>query len=195
MWLVLTMPHLEHLRGLPELGVVAVAGVRGQYVTARTAFDAERVTMEVTRGDYAGVTRMRPLAGKLTGLSNDGAQAGPVAVISERLWREWFKADRDTPGRDAIRLNGTSFTVAGVAPASHSFRGTDIWIATESWRLAEPAVPDTFASAQVRFRAGSEPARLRPMIDLALASGPSPPTAEPIGAPNTMNPPLSFAEH
>ncbi|HUR19376.1 MAG TPA: ABC transporter permease [Vicinamibacterales bacterium] len=174
----LTMPQLEYLRSFPEMGIVAVAGVSGRRVIAQTAFDAQRFVMEITHGDYAGVTRMRPIIGGLAGLDNNGEQAGSKVVISERLWRSWFKGDPAAVGRDTLRINRTTFTVAGVAPAAQSARGTDLWMAAESWRVIDPEISKAIGEAQVRFRPGFEPARLGPMIDHALASGPTAPPEE-----------------
>src|SRR5688572_15940906 len=43
----LTLPQLEYLRTLPELGVVAVAGVTEWPVVAQSPFDAGRVVMMI----------------------------------------------------------------------------------------------------------------------------------------------------
>jgi putative ABC transport system permease protein len=145
---------------------------------AKTPFDASRLTMEVVQGDYAGVMRLRPVVGRLTGLENDGATAGANVVISERLWRLWYRADPAVVGRDTLRISRQAFTIAGVAPATQAFRGADLWMAAESWRMPASQFEDRQTLAQVRFRPGSEPARLRPMIDHALAAGPSPPPPE-----------------
>ncbi len=174
----LTLPQLEYLKSVPELGIVAVGGISGRKVTAQTAHDAGRLAMEITRGDYAGVTRMRPIHGRLAGLANDGPGTGAQLVISERIWRLWFRADVASVGRDTIRINQQAFTVAGVVPAAQSHQGTDIWMAAETWTGADPTMADGFASSLVRFRPGADPERLRQMIDQSLAAGPAPPLSE-----------------
>ena len=45
--------------------------------------------------------------------------ATPAVVISDKAWRRYFAADPSTIGRTLV-LNGASFTVMGVAPASFS---------------------------------------------------------------------------
>lgn len=175
---ILTRAQLDYLKSLPEIGVLAVAGVNGRRVIAQTPTEAGRLSLEVTFGDYAGVRSLRPILGQLTGLQNDGAQAGPRVVISERLWRSWFRGDRNAVGRDTLRINRRTFTIAGVLPRSQSFRGVDVWVAAETWHSVEPEISESFGSAQVRFRPGSESARLRAVIDHALASGPTPPPTE-----------------
>ena len=175
---LLTPAQLDYLESLPELGIVATATVAAHQVVAQASSEAGRLFMEITRGDYTGVTRMRPIAGQLTGLSNDGHQAGAQIVISDRLWRSWFRADPSIVGRETIRINRTTFTIAGVAHAAHSYRGSDLWVSLESWRAADPKIGEINGAAFVRFRPGSEPERLRPMIDHALAQGPTPPPEE-----------------
>jgi len=177
-WRTLTVRDLEFLRSQPALGILAMTLVGSRQVTAQTPFEAGRLSMEVVEGDYAGVTRMRPIAGRLVGLENDGPTAGLNVVISERLWRSWFRGNRDVVGRDTINIDRQVFTVAGVAPAAQSFRGTDLWMAAQSWRVTGAPLDDGFLTSQVRLREGTEPKRLREMIDRALAAGPNPPPVE-----------------
>ena len=61
--------------------------------------------------------RSRPLLGRGLQPSDEGASAAPVAVLSEKLWRERFGADPDVVGR-TVRLDERPFTIAGVMPAS-----------------------------------------------------------------------------
>ncbi|HXU39696.1 MAG TPA: ABC transporter permease [Blastocatellia bacterium] len=49
-----------------------------------------------------------------------------VVVLSYGLWRRAFGADRDLVGKD-IRLNGQSFSVAGVMPRSFQWQSDDLW--------------------------------------------------------------------
>ncbi len=190
----LTLPQLEYLQSRPEMGLLATARVREQEVTAQSPFDAGRLRMLITQGNYAGVNRMRALTGQLVGLENNSAQAGAQVVISERLWRSWFRADRAAVGRDVVRLNRHPFIVAGVAPAAHSYEGTDLWVAEESWQPVDTdRDSDLFVSSEMRFRAGAEPKRLAKMIDLALANGPTPPLAEFNAFLSPTAPPLNGA--
>jgi putative ABC transport system permease protein len=142
---------------------------------AQSSKDAGFLTMEVVQGDYAGVQRMRPIAGQLAGLSNDGPQAGQRVIIGERLWRTWFNASRSIMGRETLRIRGASFTIGGVVPTAHSYRGTELWMSEDSWRVTAPRARHPWDDGLIRFRPGSERNRLLPMIDLALAEGPTPP--------------------
>jgi predicted permease len=56
--------------------------------------------------------------------------AHPVAVVSHHFWRQQLGGDPGVVGR-TITLNGSSFTVIGVAP--ESFTGTDTGVQPELW--------------------------------------------------------------
>lgn len=57
------------------------------------------------------------------------AGANPVVVVSNELWRSTFSADPSLVGK-TITLNGSSYTVIGVAPAG--FTGTEV-VPTAFW--------------------------------------------------------------
>lgn len=56
--------------------------------------------------------------------------ASPVAILSHALWTERFGGDPTIIGRE-IRLNGTPFTVVGVAASG--FEGLEAWNQEEIW--------------------------------------------------------------
>jgi predicted permease len=96
-------------------------GVAG-YLPETVSFRREGATPErfvagrVT-GPFFGLLRVRPLLGR-TLLADDARPgASPVVVLSERLWRSEFSADPSVVG-EAVRVNGESCTVVGVAPAA-----------------------------------------------------------------------------
>src|SRR5690242_73427 len=85
---------------------------------------------EVT-GNYFEVLGVHPELGRLIDASDDGQRgASPVVVISDRLWKTRFAADRDVIGRQ-VKLNGFRFTIIGVAPPQ--FGGTELIISAEYW--------------------------------------------------------------
>jgi putative ABC transport system permease protein len=77
-----------------------------------------------------GLLRARPLLGRGLVPSDDAPAAAPVAVLSERLWRERFGADTAIAGKP-IQLDEKPFTVVGVAPASFrtppGYPEADLW--------------------------------------------------------------------
>ena len=89
-------------------------------------------------GDFAAVYGLRAQVGRWLTAEDDEAGGSHAAVISDRLWREWYGARTDIVGRDAIALRFSSrkpTTVRIVGVAAPGFRGltpqtsfTDLWI-------------------------------------------------------------------
>jgi predicted permease len=82
--------------------------------------DAEHLTgIRVTSG-FLSTLGVKPAIGRDLGPSDDLINAPPVGVISDRLWRERFGADKRLIGTSAV-LDGKSFTVIGVLPGGFHF--------------------------------------------------------------------------
>jgi predicted permease len=81
---------------------------------------AEHLTGIRVTSAFLATLGVKPAIGRDFGASDDVANAPPVALISERLWRERFGADQRVVGGSAI-LDGKSYTVAGVLPAGFHF--------------------------------------------------------------------------
>jgi len=102
---------------------------------------AERIKGALVTGNYFDVFGVRVAQGRL--LRRDEAEiegANPIAVISERLWRDQFGAE-DVVGK-TISLNSYPYTVIGVAA---EFKGSlpmgekaDVWIPMTMWRQGNP---------------------------------------------------------
>lgn len=79
-------------------------------------------------GGFFPLFGVRPIAGRWLLPSDDQPGASHAVVISEGLWRSAFGSNANVPGR-GITLNGQTYTVVGVMPAS--FRvgsdNTDAW--------------------------------------------------------------------
>jgi len=91
-----------------------------------TGRDPMRVNAVETSANFLSVVGVQPVLGA-------GFPASPlwtqeaVVVISDRLWRERFDADRAIVGR-LVTLNGQALTVLGVMPAGfHYPADTDVW--------------------------------------------------------------------
>jgi len=94
----------------------------------------------VASPNYFETLGVRPVAGRFF-LPTEGSTPGKdqVAVISYALWRDRFGQEPDIAGR-VIKLNGTAFTVIGVAPPE--LRGTEfgrnemsVWILSSMFRV------------------------------------------------------------
>jgi len=82
----------------------------------RTTGEPERVWAEVVSGNFFDVLDVKAAQGRVLQPADEGAPgASPVAVISDRLWRNRFAASPNIIGT-SVQLNGHPFTVVGVAP-------------------------------------------------------------------------------
>jgi predicted permease len=87
-------------------------------------------------GITAGHTAVFGLHAQLGRFVSNDEDHGRVraAVISDRLWREWFNGARGITEHGIIRMNGDAFQIVGVAPAGYRgpghFVGTniDLWV-------------------------------------------------------------------
>lgn len=79
--------------------------------------ETEAAIVDVTAmsGGMPGMLGVRPLAGRMLGVSDATPGAIPVVMVSERYWRGAWGSDPEVVGR-TIELNDTIFTVAGVWP-------------------------------------------------------------------------------
>ena len=75
--------------------------------------------MSVTAGFFATLG-VRPALGRDFTPVEDQRNAAPTVMISDRLWRERFGANPQTPGKSLL-LDGTEFTIIGVLPANFRF--------------------------------------------------------------------------
>jgi macrolide transport system ATP-binding/permease protein len=103
---------------------------------------AERIKGALVTGNYFDVLGIRAAQGRLLQPSDAEVEgANPVAVISERLWRNQLGGTAHVVGR-TISLNSHPYTIIGVAA---EFKGTgplnektDVWIPVTMWRHADP---------------------------------------------------------
>jgi predicted permease len=88
---------------------------------------------QVVSGDYFAALGMSPAIGRSFLAEEDQVRGrDPVIVLSDTCWRRHFHANPDAVGH-TVTLNGTAFTIIGVAPAT--FIGTG----------NPPQVPDFWA--------------------------------------------------
>jgi predicted permease len=90
----------------------------------------EPVQGSIVSGNFFRVLRVRPAAGRFFAPDEDLVpRARPVVVLSHAFWRRRFGSDSSIVGR-TVTLNGTPFTVVGVAP--ERFRGPFV-LAPDMW--------------------------------------------------------------
>lgn len=92
---------------------------------------ATLATGQPVNGSYFELLGVRPEIGRLIQPADGEPGADPaVAVLEHDFWRDRFGGDPDAVGR-RILLNGSRFTVVGVAP--EGFRGIDLQGEPDVW--------------------------------------------------------------
>src|SRR6516164_4560695 len=100
--------------------------------------EAERLRTAMVSWTFFPVLGVHPAMGRNFTEQEDKLGAGPVALISDSLWRRKFGASNDIVGR-TISLNTKLYTVLGVMPASLHFEGnnynpkSDVFVPIGQW--------------------------------------------------------------
>src|ERR1700704_209589 len=84
------------------------------------AGEAEQVSGQFVSSDFLPVLGVKPLLGRTFAAGEDEIGGAPIAVISEGLWRRKFNSATDVLGK-GLTLDGKSYTIVGVLPASLHF--------------------------------------------------------------------------
>jgi predicted permease len=107
-----------------------VAGERLTNVAANISGNAEPLHASLVTDGYFTMLAVKPELGRMFAAS-DSADATPVVVISDNLWKNRFSGDSSIVGR-ALRVNDHAFTIIGVAPPEFSSSmflwRADIWL-------------------------------------------------------------------
>lgn len=182
-WDQLGLPLAEFRRIQPQLaeaGIVpAVSDVREPMAIAADG-RAETVHVEGVSGEYARVFDVRPAAGRWLTNDDDAGNGRPVAIISARLWRDWFGRADQVVDRTSILINGARFEIVGVA--AEDFRGVqpalsppEMWIPENTLPLLYPPKQDPrwFAGHSVTtiLKGSTNVAELQTRLASALAGG------------------------
>ena len=115
---------------------------------------AETLRVSLVTGDYFRVLGSTLRTGRGFGPDDDREGAPAVAVIGDSYWTRTFDRSPAIVGRE-IRLNGSEFTVVGIAPAG--FTGdwvgwpTDVWVPSSSAPRIFPAA-DADISTRIQYK-------------------------------------------
>jgi len=91
----------------------------------------ETMQLNLVSGNYFDVLGVRPYLGRLLTPADDRARlASPVIVLQYDYWLQHQGGDARIVGQ-VLNLNGTPFTVIGVA--APGFEGTDTGLPTQGW--------------------------------------------------------------
>jgi predicted permease len=125
------------------------SGLTGQRIEQASLVGDERsemIRVGMVAGNYFEVLGVQPYTGRLLTSADDKVRNGaPLAVLQYDFWRNRFGGARGMVG-SAIRLNGTPFTVIGIA--APKFEGTDVGLPTQVWVpvTMKPAITPTWDS-------------------------------------------------
>lgn len=139
----------------------AIAGFVDYHVILGDGKRTEEVDAQAVSGELLPTLRVQPVRGRVFTMQEDKDDAH-VAVISYRLWQNWFGGDDAVIGRQ-LQVNSRPFTVVGVLPPDFYFntRSADIWL-TLGLKPAE-----NLRKTQGRWMWAA--ARLKPGVSLSQA--------------------------
>jgi predicted permease len=130
------------------------------------------VKAEIVPSNYLSLLGAHPRLGRDFTTEEERAEGPASVIISSTMWTRMFDADPAAIGR-TITLNGRSFAVVGVAPASFQGRSLvtvcDVWLPISSYAMLQPEADRARLLARGTTLFGELIARLRPGVTLAQA--------------------------
>jgi hypothetical protein len=155
----LTPSYLSELLREPPRTLSQLASFRGFQSRAFVGQQEVLVLGEVISGDYFGLLDVRPLAGRLLSRLDSNSSAAPVAVVSERLWRNQLGGTLELSA-STVTINNIAFQVVGVVP--QSFPGLFAWsvVSRDVW------ISRTYGAVVDQYQGGMTFGRLAPGASL-----------------------------
>jgi putative ABC transport system permease protein len=102
--------------------------ILGSGLSLSTGQDAELIASRRASTDFFRAVGIAPAIGRSFDSQDDRAGATPVAILSDRVWRDSFHRSTAVIGQP-VRLSGQNYTVIGVLPSNFTFaRDADIWV-------------------------------------------------------------------
>ena len=102
-----------------------VAAYAVEPVTLTGGRDAERIPAMRATTNLFPLLHVSPALGRAFDQGDANAGTTPVAILSDRAWRNRFGADSSSVGRD-ILINGRPHTIIGVMPERFWFESKDV---------------------------------------------------------------------
>jgi predicted permease len=151
------VPGIEHVGGSYSDGAILTGEGAPSRVTALRTF-----------GDMMGLFGEPPARGRLFTEAEANGLGAPVALITHRFYEEHYAvqglSEENVLGR-MLRLNGTSFTIAGMMPRGFDFPpGTDV-ITPAPKVIQEIGRQAGFLSVFARIKPGVTPAQLQQQLN------------------------------
>jgi predicted permease len=127
------------------------------------AGEAERLSGYMISAGFFSTLGVNPILGRTFRSNDDQVGAAPVVILGGGLWKRRFGSSPGIMGKSLV-LNGTSYTVVGVVPASFTFYGHDRDVYTPIGQWNDPSFRDRRISVSAHVIG-----RLRPGIALPQA--------------------------
>jgi predicted permease len=130
-WSLFSSASYEFLATSPLPFASIAAFAAGDYTGSASIAGAEHeIDVDFVSGSYFDTLRASAALGRPLQRADDRRGAAPVAVASDRFWRERLRADPAVVGR-AILIDEVMVTVVGVMPAA--FAGVYVHEAPDVW--------------------------------------------------------------
>jgi predicted permease len=131
---IFSYPMFERMRNVAgNNGIAATSRVATVRALVEGDREPEPESAQLVSGEFFALAGLSPALGRMIGQEDNRSGGGqPVAVISHDLWLRRFGGSAAGVLGRGIALNGSHFTIVGVAPAG--FTGmwlesrTDVWI-------------------------------------------------------------------
>jgi putative ABC transport system permease protein len=143
-----------------------MAGSQFHQLTLTGRGEPSVVNTSVVTPELFSLFEEQPVAGRAFTSQDGKPGAPPVVILSETLWRDSFKADRNVIG-SSIDLDKRPFTIIGIMPAAFRFpqfaESEQVWI---------PLVQDPLFGSWMQRRGGHwlrVIGRLKPGVSMELA--------------------------
>ncbi|HSL23159.1 MAG TPA: ABC transporter permease [Vicinamibacterales bacterium] len=160
----------EYLDYRDRLGIFEhVSGLFAIDANLTGADRPERLEVQLVSANFFQVLGVDAAVGRVFGPQDYTPGNGPLAVISDGLWRRRFGGTPDAIGR-ALRLDTDLYTIVGVMPPTFDHPGSGIRGGTELW-IHSGYVDSPFPTTPVRdaYVLGGALGRLRPGVTLTEA--------------------------
>ena len=103
--------------------------------------EAERLSGYMISADFFSTLGQVPILGRTFRSDDDHVGAAPVVILGGGFWKRKFGSSLEVVGKQ-ITLNGTSYTIVGVIPASFTFYGHDRDVYTPIGQWNDPSFRD-----------------------------------------------------
>jgi predicted permease len=130
---------LDWQRGVQTFSSMAI--YRNEDYNLTGATQAKRLSGYMVSAGYFSTLGVEPVLGRTFLADDDQLGGAPVVILGGGFWSREFGSSPDVIGK-SLTLNGTSYTVVGVIPASFTFYGHDRDVYTPIGQWNDPLFRD-----------------------------------------------------